>query len=225
MGGSSIFDLVGPIIIGPSSSHTAGCARLGYIAQKLLGGQPQQATITFYNSFAHTYQGHGSDRAVIGGLLNYQIDDLRIRNALQDTASRNLQYTFKTVGSALNHHPNTLHFSLKGAEGATLSMLGVSTGGGKVCVQTVNGFDTNFSGALPTLIVFAQDVKGHIAFVTQLISHEGCNIATMTVARKGKNDATCLVIEMDTPLRKAAIDYLQGNATTHACAQLQGLYN
>lgn len=221
---SSVFDMIGPVMIGPSSSHTAGCTRLARAARLLLNTPPQWASITFYNSFAQTYQGHRSDRAVVGGLLNYKVDDLRIRKALDYAKTQGLHYEFKTVPHALNYHPNTVHFELKGNKNSAVQMLGVSTGGGKICIQAINGFSTYFTAALPSLVIFSYDIKGNIAFIASLMAHEGCNIATMTVARKAKNDNTCLVIEMDSPLPAAALNYLQNCTWIQQAIPLQNLY-
>ncbi|MFN3316365.1 MAG: serine dehydratase beta chain, partial [Raineya sp.] len=109
---SSIFDMIGPIMIGPSSSHTAGVVRIGLVAHKVLGQIPQKATITFYNSFAQTYEGHGSDRAIIAGLLGFATDDTRIKNSFEHAKEKELDYTFKAVGNASLYHPNTVKLEL-----------------------------------------------------------------------------------------------------------------
>ena len=192
----SVFDMIGPIMIGPSSSHTAGCARLARTARLLLCGPPTFATITFYNSFAHTYQGHGSDCAVIGGLLGYKADDLRIREALNQSSKEGLSYYFKTAEHALHYHPNTVQFVIENKENK-IQMLGVSSGGGKILIQEINDFSTNFSASLPTLVLFSSDVRGVIAYVSSVLSEASCNIATMTVDRRARNNDTCFVVEMD----------------------------
>ena len=222
---SSIFDMIGPVMVGPSSSHTAGCARLARVARLLLGVTPRRATITFYNSFAHTYQGHGSDRAVVGGLLGYKADDLRIREALTAASKAELQYKFKTAANALNHHPNTVRFALEDNNQHPLQILGVSTGGGKIQIQEINGYNTNFTAALPTLVLLSYDVRGNIAFIAALLSYEGCNIATMTVTRKAKNDTACLVIEMDSPLPPPALAYLKRSSRIIQAISLPSLYD
>src|SRR5689334_25075956 len=110
---SSIFDMIGPVMIGPSSSHTAGVVRIGRSAYKLLGGIPEEAEIVFYNSFARTYEGHGSDRAIIAGLLDYRTDDKRIKDALDIATKEGLQYKFKSIGNASALHPNTIRLNLR----------------------------------------------------------------------------------------------------------------
>jgi L-serine dehydratase len=205
---SSIFDMIGPIMIGPSSSHTAGVVRIGRAALKLLGSKPEEAEIIFYNSFASTYEGHGSDRAIIAGLLDYKTDDLRIKDALDIAVKEGLHYKFKSIVNASTYHPNTIRLMLKQGD-AKVEVLGESRGGGLINIAEVNGFKADFSTNLHTLIITADDIKGSIAFIANVLAHDDCNIATMSVSRKGKHDVACLVIEMDSGLKAVTIEYLK----------------
>jgi L-serine dehydratase len=199
--------MIGPVMIGPSSSHTAGVVRIGRVARKLLGERPDHADITFYNSFARTYEGHGSDRAVIAGLLDYKTDDKRIKEALDIALKEGLQYKFKSVGNASTLHPNTIRLNLRKGE-KVIELVGESKGGGLINIAEVNGFRADFSASLHTLIITARDVKGSIAFISDVLAHDDCNIATMSVSRKGRNDIACLVIEMDSGLKPVTLQYL-----------------
>ncbi|MFD0998107.1 L-serine ammonia-lyase, iron-sulfur-dependent subunit beta [Ohtaekwangia kribbensis] len=205
---SSVFDMIGPVMIGPSSSHTAGVVRIARAAYKLLGGRPDEAEITFYNSFARTYEGHGSDRAIIAGLLDFKTDDKRIKEALDIARAEGLQYKFKSVGNASTLHPNTIRLNLKRGNDI-LEVVGESRGGGLINISEVNGFKADFGANLHTIIVTAEDVKGSIAFIADVVAHDDCNIATMSVSRKGKNDVACLVIEMDSGIKPVTLSYLQ----------------
>jgi L-serine dehydratase len=205
---SSIFDMIGPVMIGPSSSHTAGVVRIGRVARKILGVQPQQAIITFYNSFARTYEGHGSDRAILAGLLDFKTDDERIRSALDEAKAAELKYTFRSIGNASTYHPNTVKLELKAGD-KQVDVVGESLGGGVINVPSYNGFTANFSAAAHTLIITAEDVKGSIAFISSVLANDKCNIATMSVSRKGKNAQACLVIEMDSGIQPIVKEYLQ----------------
>lgn len=200
--------MIGPIMIGPSSSHTAGVVRIGRAARKLLGDQPDDAEIIFYNSFARTYEGHGSDRAIIAGLLDYKTDDKRIKDALDIAPTEGLRFKFKSIGNASTLHPNTIRLNLRKGEKA-IEVLGESRGGGLINIAEVNGFKADFSANLHTLIITAGDVKGSIAFIANVLAHDDCNIATMSVSRKGKNDIACLVIEMDSGLKPVTLEYLR----------------
>jgi len=205
---SSVFDMIGPVMIGPSSSHTAGVVRIARAAVKLLGGSPDEAEITFYNSFARTYEGHGSDRAIIAGLLDFKTDDKRIKDALTLATEQGLSYRFKSIGNASTMHPNTIKLSLRKGD-KKIEVLGESRGGGLINIAEVNGFKADFSANLHTLIITANDVKGSVAFIANVLAHDDCNIATMSVSRRGKNDVACLVIEMDSGIKPVTLSYLQ----------------
>jgi L-serine dehydratase len=205
---SSVFDMIGPVMIGPSSSHTAGVVRIGRVALKLFGDRPDETDIIFYNSFARTYEGHGSDRAIIAGLLDFRTDDVRIKGALEIAAEQKFLYHFKSVANASALHPNTIRLTLKKGD-KKLEVVGESKGGGMINIAEVNGFKADFNANLHTLIITAADVKGSIAFIADVLAHDDCNIATMSVSRKGKNDIACLVIEMDSGIKPVTLEYLR----------------
>lgn len=204
---SSVFDMIGPVMIGPSSSHTAGVVRIARAGIRVLGGIPEKAQITFYNSFARTYEGHGSDKAIIGGLLDFKTDDKRIKDSFVHAEEKGLDYTFKSVGNASTYHPNTIRLNLQKGD-KKVEVIGESRGGGVIKITDIDGFHAAFTASLHTLIIKADDMKGSIAFISNVLSHDQCNIATMSVSRKGKNDLACHVIEMDSGLRPLTLDYL-----------------
>jgi L-serine dehydratase len=205
---SSVFDMIGPVMIGPSSSHTAGVVRIGRAAIRVLGGVPDEALITFYNSFARTYEGHGSDRAILGGLMDMKTDDANIKQAFEIAKEKNFKYTFKSIGNASVYHPNTIKLNLiKGDK--KVEIIGESLGGGLINISKVDGFSADFSAQAHTLIIKAEDVSGAIAFISSVIAQEKTNIATMSVSRKGKHDIACHVIEMDSGLKPITIEYLK----------------
>ncbi|HSF54041.1 MAG TPA: L-serine ammonia-lyase, iron-sulfur-dependent subunit beta [Algoriphagus sp.] len=205
---SSVFDMIGPVMIGPSSSHTAGVVRIARAAIRILGGTPDEASITFYNSFARTYEGHGSDRAILGGLMDFKTDDPKIKNALEIAAERGLNYKFKSIGNSSIHHPNTIKLNLRKGE-TQIEVVGESLGGGVINIAEVDGFVANFSAHNHTLIIKAEDISGAIAFISGVIAQEKTNIAAMSVSRKGKHDIACHVIEMDSGIREITTLYLK----------------
>ena len=205
---SSVFDMIGPIMIGPSSSHTAGVVRIARVSRRLLGTMPERAEITFYNSFARTYEGHGSDRAIIAGLLDFKTDDRRIKEALDLAAEAGLKFQFKSVGNASTMHPNTIKLNLHCGD-KDVEVIGESRGGGMINIAEVNGFKADFTANLHTLIITASDVKGSIAFIADVVAHDDCNIATMSVSRRGKHEVACLVIEMDSGVKPVTLSYLK----------------
>ena len=196
-------------MIGPSSSHTAGVVRIARAAIRILGALPSEAVITFYNSFARTYEGHGSDRAIVAGLLGYATDDERIRTAFDYAAEAGLKYTFQSVGNASTLHPNTIKLNLTSPDGYRVEVVGQSRGGGVIRIVEVDGFSCDFSGSLHTLIIDADDVPGSIAFIASVIAHADTNIATMFVSRKGKHEAARQFIEMDGPIDDLTLAYLR----------------
>jgi L-serine dehydratase len=205
---SSVFDMIGPVMIGPSSSHTAGVVRIGLAAHKIVGGVPDEAEIIFYNSFARTYEGHGSDRAILAGLQGFKTDDKRIKESLELAAVANLTFQFKSVGNASTLHPNSVRIKLRKGE-KSVEVLGESLGGGVINIAEVNGFKADFSANLHTVIITAEDTKGSIAFIADVLAHDDCNIATMSVTRRGKFDLACLVIEMDSGIKGVTLDYIK----------------
>ncbi len=200
--------MIGPVMIGPSSSHTAGVVRIGLAANKILGGVPEEAEIVFYNSFARTYEGHGSDRAILAGLLGFKTDDKQIKESIEIAAKEGLHYSFKSVGNASTLHPNSIRVKIRSGD-KQVEVLGESLGGGLINIAEVNGFKADFSANLHTMIFTADDVKGSVAFIATVLAQDDCNIATMSVSRRGKFDVACLVIEMDSGIKPVTLEYLK----------------
>lgn len=205
---SSIFDMIGPVMIGPSSSHTAAVVRIGRTAHRLLGQAPDRAEITFYNSFSRTYEGHGSDRAVVAGLMGFAPDDVRIRDALDLARQVGMELHFRAVHHATHLHPNAIRLSLT-AGLSHRQVLGISRGGGLISILDIDGFACQFAAQADTLVITAHDVNGSVAFLASVIAHEACNIATMTVSRSARNDIAKLVLELDSPIRPLTVEYLR----------------
>jgi len=205
---SSVFDMIGPVMIGPSSSHTAGVVRIGRVARKFLGAKPEKAEITFYNSFARTYEGHGSDRAIIAGLLDFNTDDTRIKTAFDEAEKESFDFKFKSIGNASTMHPNTVLVKVTAGD-KTVQVTGESRGGGVIKIVALNDFSVGFSANLSTLMLLAEDRKGAVAFIATVLANDECNIASMSVNRKGKNDLACHVIEIDSQPPTVTLEYLK----------------
>lgn len=189
------FDIIGPIMIGPSSSHTAGAARLGRVARHLFGQQPERAEITLYGSFAKTYRGHGTDVALVAGLLDFDTRDSRIPKSLQIAQQVGLHVTFKP-GKNSDYHPNTVRLQLTSGE-QSYYILGCSIGGGAIEIQEINGFKVKVTGSYPTLVIPHNDRSGVVAAVTTILSKHQLNISTMEVARQGRGANALMVIGTD----------------------------
>lgn len=198
--------MIGPVMIGPSSSHTAGACRIGLLARALLGAAPEQAEIGLHASFAKTGRGHGTHLALIAGLLGYAPDDQRLPRAFEEAQAAGLTYEFRDVDLG-DVHPNTARLELSGG-GQTISVVGSSTGGGVVEVSLVDGFKTSFSGASPTLLTRYTDAIGVIARVSALIAADGVNIATLHCTRQRRGGKAMLSIELDAPLSEEALAML-----------------
>ena len=188
----NVFDIIGPIMIGPSSSHTAGAVKLGNIARILLGGVPVNASITLYGSYAKTGKGHGTDKALLAGICGYAMDDVRIKTIFNECP---FEYAFEFAENE-DYHPNTAVIEL--SDGTTsIKMRGASTGGGRVEIQEVDDMLVSFTGDYNTLIIFHYDSKGIIGKITTWLSEKGINIAFMRVFRLDKADRAVSVIETD----------------------------
>ncbi|SDC89363.1 L-serine dehydratase [Paenibacillus sp. UNCCL117] len=193
-----VFSIIGPAMIGPSSSHTAGAVRIGQVGRQLFGGQMARAEIIFYGSFADTYRGHGTDLAVVSGLLGFATDDVRIPDAIGEAALAGLELVIRT-GSGRITHPNTVDLLLSG-DTLTTSLRGVSIGGGNIEIQAVDEHAVTFSGEYPTLLIYHDDRPGVLADITQLFKEQGMNIGYMDVDRTSRTGSAMTVIEADQSL-------------------------
>ena len=202
-----LFDILGPVMVGPSSSHTAGAVRIGLIARRLLGGQPATAKITLSGSFAATGTGHGTDRALVAGLLGMKPDDIRIPDSFALAVEQGLAFTFDKT-ELKEAHPNTAILQLSTAGGRELEVQASSLGGGRIMVNKLDGINVNFNGDSPTLIVHNLDQPGHVAEVTSMLSHKSVNIATMQLYRNHRGGYAVMVIETDQDIPAEALRWL-----------------
>ncbi len=191
----SVFDIIGPIMIGPSSSHTAGAARIGRVARSLFGRKPKYATISFYGSFAKTYRGHGTDVAIVGGILDYDTFDTRIVDALTIAKQEGIEVKM-TAEDAITDHPNTARVII-GDDDDKIEVVGISIGGGKIEITELNGFELRLSGNHPALLIVHNDKYGAIAGVANILAKHEINIGHMEVSRKEKGKEALMVIEID----------------------------
>jgi L-serine dehydratase len=203
----SVFEIIGPVMIGPSSSHTAGAARIGRVARDLFGRQPEWARIHLYGSFAETYKGHGTDVAIIGGLLDYDTFDERIKTAFEDAAALGMTFEFIPEEEE-SDHPNTAKLVIGDKQGE-MELVGISIGGGTMEVTELNGFPLRLSGHFPALLVVHDDRSGVIANVSNAIASQGMNIAHMEVGRKEKGKMALMVIEVDQMFDETLINELK----------------
>ncbi len=205
----SAFEIIGPVMIGPSSSHTAGAVRIGRFARTVLAEEPVETKIILYGSFAKTHKGHGTDRAIVGGLMGMGTDDANIRNAIRLAATRGLKAVFET-STRPELHPNSVDLYITGISGKTLFIRGASTGGGNIEISRINHYQVNITGRYPTLLVEHKDKPGMIGLVTMEMGKHNINIGEMRMSRSRKGANNIMVIEADQPVSEVVVEGIRG---------------
>ncbi|MDO4454097.1 MAG: L-serine ammonia-lyase, iron-sulfur-dependent subunit beta [Eubacteriales bacterium] len=204
----NLFDIIGPIMVGPSSSHTAGAVRIGLIARRLMGEPIQSVTIGLHGSFRATGKGHGTDRALVAGLLGMEPDDIRIPQSFSFAKEAGLNFQFSCT-DLRDVHPNTVLLQMKGTSGRTVEVMASSIGGGRIQVCQIDGLEVHFSGELPTLIVHNIDQPGYVTEVTSVLGSKHINIATMQLYRDIRGGNAIMVIECDEEIPPIVIQWLE----------------
>ena len=207
----SVFDVMGPNMIGPSSSHTAGAARIGFLAQKMINGPLKKVEFTLYGSFSRTYKGHGTDRALLGGIMGFSTDDMRIRNSFEIAEKKGLEFTFTPNELETDIHPNTVDIHMVNESGQEMTVRGESLGGGKVRIVRINSVQVDFTGEYSAVIVIQKDRPGVVAHVTKVLSDRGVNIAFMRLFRKAKGEIAYTIVESDGRLPEDVAKKLEDN--------------
>lgn len=215
----NIFDIMGPVMVGPSSSHTAGAVRMGRVARHLLGSQPVRAEILLHGSFAATGAGHGTDRAIVAGLLDLAPDDPAIPHSLRLAREAGMEVSIRPV-DLRSAHPNTAILNLTNGAGRALSVSASSLGGGRIRVNAIDGMEASFSGDQPTLIIRNEDRPGIVSEVSYALSRRNANIATMQLYRDRRGGLAVMVIECDAPLPPAVREELAGLDGVVRCTYL-----
>jgi len=192
----SLLDIIGPVMVGPSSSHTAGACRLGLLARGLVGGTPQRAKIELHGSFARTGEGHGTDKAIVAGLMGFRPDDDRIRTALEIAEREGFDYRFEKTTLDEEAHPNSVRITLERGDRSAV-MMGSSLGAGRVLVNEIDGFPVEVSGNYHTIVLVAEDIPGSIAKIASRLADDGLNIATLKLTRQKRGGDAFMVIELD----------------------------
>ena len=218
----SLLDIIGPVMVGPSSSHTAGACRIGLLARGLVGGTPQRARMELHGSFARTGEGHGTDKAIAGGLMGFRPDDERIREALEIADREGLRYVFEKtkLGDEEEVHPNSVRITVERGD-RTAVMLASSLGAGRVLVTRIEGFPVEVSGSYHTIVLVAEDVRGSIARIAGMLAEDGLNIATLRLTRKERGGDAFMVIELDEATDEKACDDIRALPWVRWVARLE----
>lgn len=217
----SIFDVIGPNMIGPSSSHTAGAVSMALVARKMFPEQICKVKFVLYGSFAKTYHGHGTDRALLGGILGFSTDDARIRDAFDIATERGVEFEYIPDEVTITDHPNTADIYMTGVNGYEMMVRGESIGGGKIKIVRINDIDVEFTGEYCTLIVRQTDTPGVIAHITQCLSNQGVNIAFMRLFREDKGATAFTVVESDEMIPEQILDEIKQNPNVHELMLIQ----
>lgn len=204
----SLLDIIGPVMVGPSSSHTAGACRLGLLARCLVGGTPERAYIELHGSFARTGEGHGTDKAIVGGLMGFRPDDERLRTALDIMEQEGLRYEFEKTTLDDDAHPNTVRITLERGDRKSV-MMGSSLGAGRVLVTEIDGYPVQVTGNLHTLVLVADDIKGSVARIATILADNDLNIATLRLSRKERGGDAFMVFEVDEAPSEAVRDAIR----------------
>lgn len=204
----NVFEILGPVMVGPSSSHTAGAVRIGLMTRKLLAQRPVEAVIGMYGSFAATGRGHGTDRALVAGLLGMRPDDMRIPDSFQYAKEAGFQFSFETI-QLREAHPNSVMIRVRGEKGRELTVQASSLGGGRIMINRLDDIDVNCTCEMPTLIVHNMDQPGHVSHVTTMLSQNSVNIANMSLYRNKRGGRAVMVIETDQPIPEESIRWLE----------------
>lgn len=206
----TLFDVIGPIMIGPSSSHTAGALRISLMAYNILAGRkPKKATFTLYKSFAKTYKGHGTDKALVAGLLGYKMDDIRIRDSFKHAKEQGIDFEFVIQPGPNDFHANTAKVEIEGDDGYSLTLIGESIGGGAAVITKINKVDVRITGEYNTIIVEQYDKPGALAYITSCLSHSEVNIAFANLFRENKGEIAYTVIESDDDIHPDVIESIR----------------
>lgn len=217
----SVFDVIGPNMVGPSSSHTAGAASVAGIAGKLFQKEIKEVVFTLYGSFAKTYQGHGTDRALVGGIMGFETDDLRIRDSFEIAKEKGLIFHFEKNTTEDQVHPNTVDVHMTGTDGSVMTVRGVSVGGGKIKIVKLNDVEVEFTGEYSTLIVIQNDKPGVVAHITNCLSQVNANIAFMRLFREQKGARAYTIVESDEKIPEEVLAGIRKNVNVEDLMLIQ----
>ncbi|MPW24394.1 L-serine ammonia-lyase, iron-sulfur-dependent, subunit beta [Alkalibaculum sp. M08DMB] len=221
MNNISVFDVIGPIMIGPSSSHTAGALKIALLAGKMIKEEIVSVKFILYGSFAETYRGHGTDRALLAGIMGFNTDDFRIKDSYSIADKKNLLYFFEVNKTNMEVHPNTVDIIITNETGKVVTVRGISLGGGNISIRNINGVDISLSGNYNTIVVKQIDTPGVAAHITKVLSLNKINIAFMSIYREVKGENAYTIIEADDEVTQDIVTHLEKNSFIESAILLE----
>lgn len=219
---STLFDIISPVMAGPSSSHTAGAVRLGLLARNIYKSVPKRVVFKLYNSYAHTGKGHGTDKGLLAGILGLKVDDRRIKDIFNNEVSKNIEYKFEYFDN-FRRHPNAVDIELYGDYNMKIS--GDSIGAGEILITKINDFNVSLSGNYNTLIIVYKDKPGMISFVTSQLQDENINIASLSCDRSAKGQDASMIICIDGNLKPEVVERIQNTDYIYFVTYVEKLEN
>ncbi len=211
----SVFDIIGPNMIGPSSSHTAGALRIARLAANMVKKPIKHVTFVLYGSFAMTYKGHGTDRALLAGIMGYDTEDKRIKESFEYAKAEGLSYEFRTNKEEKDVHPNTVDIHITDEEGKETTVTGISVGGGRAEIKKIDGVEIDLSGDYHTVVIKHRDLTGVVAAITHIFSEFSINIAFMKLYRENRGAVAYSIIEADDAIEGAVIEKIEELASVY----------
>lgn len=217
----SVFEIIGPCMIGPSSSHTAGALRIALLARNLVKSDIKNVTFTLYGSFSRTYRGHGTDRALVAGILGFQTEDARIKDSFSYAEHAGVRYEFVIDKDTKMPHPNTVDITLEDSNGTCARVRGESIGGGAAVITRINGIEVSFSGEYSTIVIEQKDECGVLAYIAKCLSDHGVNIAFTKLFREEKGETAYTIIEADNEITKDIVEKLEESASIRSAILIE----
>lgn len=217
---STLFDIISPVMIGPSSSHTAGAVRLGLLAKNIYKNKPEKVIFRLYNSYAHTGKGHGTEKGLLAGVLGLGVDDRRIKDIFNSELAKTVDYEFEYYDN-FKYHPNAVDILFDGKNKMTVS--GDSIGAGEVVIRKINEFNVKLTGKYNTLILVYKDKPGMISTVTSLIQSKNINIASLNCDRSAKGQEASMIISVDGYLDAGVVESVENIAEVYFVSYVEKL--
>lgn len=219
---STLFDIISPVMIGPSSSHTAGAVRLGLLAKNIYKNTPKKVVFKLYNSYAHTGKGHGTEKGLLAGVLGLSVDDRRIKNIFESDIAKKIDYSFEYYDN-FKYHPNAVEMIFDGEN--KMFIAGESIGAGEVAIRKIDDFNVKLTGKYNTLILVYKDMPGMISQVTSILQSKNINIASLICDRNAKGKEASMIISIDGNIDSSVVETVEEIPEVYFVSYVEKLEN